>query len=176
MTVSDFIWDYLYKQGVTHVYFLPGGGSMHLVDALCRHDKLKPVAMLHEQACGIASMAHNIYENRLASVVCVTTGPGGLNALTPCGAAWVDETPMMFISGQVPTSMMATTGERQKGPQEISIAPLVDGMTCYSMVCIGAFYLDSDMEWLVRRATEYPCGPVWYDIPLDIQGAKFVSP
>ena len=114
MNVSEYIWKTLADKGVTHCYFLAGGGSMFLIDALARQDRITPVAMLHEQSCAIASVGHNIYTNTLSSVVCVTTGPGGTNAITGVAAAWIDSTPLLVISGQVPTHMMMREGERQR--------------------------------------------------------------
>ena len=169
MTVSDYVWEFLANKGVTHCYFLPGGGCMHLVDALARQDRIKPVAMHHEQACGWASQGHNILTNTLSSVVLVTTGPGGTNAVTPCAGAWIDETPMLFISGQVPRFMIREYWERQRGPQEVTITDIVEPITKECILSKDA------MVWLpelYREATTHPRGPVWLDVPLDIQGVS----
>src|SRR3954451_1489065 len=98
--VSDLVIDYIASLGVRHVFMLPGGGCMHLVDSLGRHPDLGYVVNLHEQACAIAAEAYGQYTNRLG-VALVTTGPGGTNAVTGVAAAWLDSTPCLFLSGQV---------------------------------------------------------------------------
>jgi len=168
MTVSDYIWDYLYNNGVTHVFYLPGGGNMHLVDALGR-SQITGVPMHHEQACGIAAIGYSQLKQSLG-VCLVTTGPGGTNAITPCVAAWIDEVPILFISGQVPTHMMTNGEVRQKGPQEVPIAPLVSQITCYSLVSFDG-YIRSDLPFLLDKSLSHPKGPVWLDVPLDVQSA-----
>ena len=98
--LSDFVADFVADQGVRHVFLLPGGGSMHLVDSVGRHSRLEFVCNLHEQACAVAADAYGQYTNNLG-VAFVTTGPGGTNAITGVAGAWLDSTPCLFLSGQV---------------------------------------------------------------------------
>lgn len=170
MTVSDFIWSYLADAGVGHVFYLPGGGSQHLVDALARQDRIEPVVMLDERHCSIAAAAYAMYKNDLG-VCCVTTGPGGTNAVTGCAAAFIDYVPLVVISGQVPTHLMKTEGERQRGPQEVDIVSIVKSITKYAVTAVNTYYAASRIDLLSQNALNYPRGPVWLDVPLDVQGA-----
>lgn len=188
MTVSDYIWSCLADRGVDTVFYLPGGGSMHLVDALARQDRITPVAMLHEQSCAIAAAAYAMYKNDLG-VACVTTGPGGTNAITGIAAAWTDYVPLVVISGQVPTHMMMEevdteeymarrTEERQRGPQEVDIAtivhPITKDVTQLKMcdMCKSCCDAQQVIPWCVDMALGYKRGPVWLDVPLDVQCAE----
>lgn len=166
-TVSDYIWQYLADQGVTHVFYLPGGGSMFLNDALARQDRITPVCMLHEQSCAIAAAAYAMYKNDLG-VCCVTTGPGGTNALTGVAAAWTDYIPLVVISGQVPTTMRMRDDERQRGPQEVDITSIVEPIAKWRAICRTFWAVDG----LVVGSLAHPRGPVWLDVPLDVQGAE----
>ena len=165
MTVSDYIWQYLADQGVTHVFYLPGGGCMHLVDALARQDRIKPVACLTEYDASRAALGYAITKNDLG-VCLVTTGPGGTNAVTACAAAWIDSVPVLFISGQVPTHLRMHNGERQRGPQEVDILCIVKG------ICKFVSQDMQSLDALCVEALAYPSGPAWLDIPLDVQGAS----
>lgn len=170
MNVSDYIWSYLADQGVEHVFYLPGGGAMHLLDALARQNRIKPIAMLDERLCGWAAV-HYAQARQSLGVCLVTTGPGGTNAVTPCAAAWTDYHPVLFISGQVPTTMMNDGNERQKGPQEIGILEVVKPITKLSWTWFpycGLYCLNT----VIGEALSHPRGPVWLDIPLDVQGAE----
>ena len=119
MKVSDYIFDAIADAGVKHVFFLPGGGAMHLVDSLGRCSRLQPIVMLHEQAATIAAEAYARVTANLG-VALVTTGPGGTNALTGVAGAWIESTPMVVISGQVKgADVMGDTGVRQVGAQEV---------------------------------------------------------
>ena len=100
MKLSDYVMRRIAETGVRHVFMLPGGGCMHLVDSLGSCPDLEFVCNLHEQACAIAADAYGQYTNRLG-VALVTTGPGGTNAITGVAAAWLDSTPCLFLSGQV---------------------------------------------------------------------------
>jgi len=170
LTVSDFIWGYLADRGVTHVFYLPGGGSLHLVDALARQDRITPVACLHEQAAAIAACGYAEYRNHLG-VCLVTSGPGGTNAVTAVASAWIDSVPLLVISGQVPSSMLMKEGERQRGPQEVDIVSIVKPITKYAITAKNAFYAMSRVDLFYQHALVHPRGPVWLDIPLDVQGA-----
>jgi len=143
---------------------------MHLVDALARQDHIKPVAMLDERHAGIAALGYAITKNDLG-VCLVTTGPGGTNAVTPCAAAWIDSAPVLFISGQVPTHLLMRHDERQHGPQEVDIQAIVNPVTKYCLTALSPYIAISRMDLYAQRAKQYPSGPVWLDVPLDVQGA-----
>ena len=114
MKLSDYVFQFIAEQGVKHVFMLPGGGAMHLVDSLGRNKKLTYVCNLHEQACTIAAEAYARVTNNLG-VALVTTGPGGTNAITGVAGAWLASTPCLIISGQVKRQdMKSNSGVRQK--------------------------------------------------------------
>lgn len=172
MTVSDWIWQYLAARGVSHVFYLPGGGSMHLVDALARQDRITPVCMLHEQSCAIAAAAYAMHKNDLG-VACVTTGPGGTNAITGLTAAWLDFVPLLVISGQVSTMQMLQEGQqaRQHGPQEVEITKIIKPIVKMQGIPLFKARIRSLLPALCDNALERERGPVWLDVPLDVQGA-----
>lgn len=170
MRVADYIIHELEKH-TRHVFTLVGGGSMHLNDALYG-SKITPVFMLHEQG---ASMAAMTYAQLMGFGVCmVTSGPGATNAITGCLQAWMDSAPVLFISGNVPTWNMAKNGERYVGPQECDIIGMVNKITKFSTMVRRADELKGDfgIEEAIRFAQQPRQGPVWLDIPLDIQGAE----
>jgi len=166
MRVADYIVREL-ENHTRHIFTLVGGGSMHLNDALY-DSTITPVFMLHEQG---ASMAAVTYAQLAGFGVCmVTSGPGATNAITGCLQAWMDSAPVLFISGNVPTYNMAKNGERYVGPQECDITKIVGPITKFSSVLLGdiPFWLND----AIKTAKTPRQGPVWLDIPLDIQGAE----
>lgn len=168
-TVSDFVIDSLKNQGLEHFYILPGGGCMYLVDALARRPTLTVTTLLHEQSVGVAAEAHAQYTNNFG-VALVTTGPGATNAVTPCAAAWTDSTPVIFISGQVKTSdSRSKFGVRQMGFQEIPISEIVKPITKSVVSVKNAEEIPEALLELIMIARTGRPGPVWLDIPLDIQ-------
>lgn len=170
--LSDYVMDFVAGLGVKHVFMLPGGGCMHLVDSLGRNKKLKHVGYLHEQAAAIAADAYAQYREDIG-VALVTTGPGGTNAITGVTASWIDSTPLMVLSGQVKTiDLLAGTGLRQRGIQEADIIPMVKPVTKYAVTVKKPDEIRYHLEkaaWLARNGRK---GPVWIDMPLDVQGAK----
>ena len=169
--VADYVFDYLKKQGVGHVFMLSGGGIMYLVDALGRSE-IKYVCCHHEQAASIAAQAYGMYDDSLG-VCLITTGPGGTNALTGTGAAYMDSTPMLFISGQVKRSDFASLrGVRQFGAQENDIVSMAKPVTKYAVTVMNPEDVPYELEKCVYEATHGRKGPVWLDIPLDIQSAE----
>lgn len=144
---------------------------MYLVDAL-GHSGLKYVCCHHEQAAAIAAQAYGMYDDNLG-VSLVTTGPGGTNALTAVGAAFMDSTPMLFISGQVKLSDLASVrGVRQYGAQENDIISMVRPVTKYAVMLRRPEDIVFELEKCIYMATHGRKGPVWIDIPLDIQSAE----
>ena len=170
--VADYIFDFLARQGVDHVSFLPGGGCMHLVDALGADRRIAHTCFLHEQAAAIAAEAYAQYRNDLA-VCLVTAGPGGTNAITGVASAWIDSVPLLVLSGQVKRAdLMAGSGLRQRGVQEVDIVSLVTPITKYAVTVMEPDSIRRHLEEAVRVALSGRPGPVWLDIPLDIQGAQ----
>ena len=170
MRVADYIFDYLYRYGVQHVFMLSGGGIMYLVDALGRSD-IKYVCCHHEQAASIAAQAYGMYDDSLG-VCLITTGPGGTNALTGTGAAYMDSTPVLYLSGQVKRSDFASLrGVRQYGAQENDIVSMAKPVTKYAVTVIRPEDVPYELEKCVYIATHGRKGPVWLDVPLDIQKA-----
>lgn len=168
--VSDYIFQFVKDQGVRHVFMLPGGGSMHLVDSL-GHSGLEYVCCLHEQAAAIAAEAYGQHTNRLG--VCLTTsGPGATNAITGVTAGWIDSTPMLIISGQAKRSdLIGDTGVRQIGSQEVQIIDMVKPITKYAVQIMDPTEIRYHLERACYEALTGRPGPVWLSIPLDVQGA-----
>ena len=144
---------------------------MHLVDAVGKHPELKAVPCLHEQACAIAAEAYGrVTEN--IGVALVTTGPGATNAITGVVGAWIESVPLLVISGQVKRAdMLHGSALRQKGVQEVDIVRMVQGVTKYAKTIEHPEDIRVELERAVRIAREGRGGPVWIDVPLDVQGA-----
>ena len=171
MRLSDYVMQFLEEQKVKHIFMLSGGGIMYLVDSLGR-SKIDYVCCHHEQAAGIAAQAYAMEKNNLG-VCLVTTGPGGTNALTAAGAAYVDSTPVLFITGQVKTADFASLRNvRQFGAQENDIVSMAKPITKYAETVIKAEEIRYHLEKAVYIAMHGRRGPVWLDIPLDIQNAE----
>jgi acetolactate synthase-1/2/3 large subunit len=170
--VSDYIVGCLARSGVTDIFMLPGGGAMHLVDSVGRCSELRHVCNLHEQACAIAAEAYGQYTNKLG-VALVTTGPGGTNTLTGVAAAWLDSTPCLFISGQVKRAdLKANSGVRQMGFQEIDIVRLVNPITKYAVTVLDPQTIRFHLAKALHVVHHGRPGPVWLDVPLDVQAAQ----
>ncbi|WP_051638649.1 thiamine pyrophosphate-binding protein [Butyrivibrio sp. NC2002] len=168
MRVADYVMKFLEKNDVKHIFMLSGGGIMYLVDALGRSN-IDYVCCHHEQAAAIAAQGYGMYNDGLG-VCLVTTGPGGTNALTAAGAAFVDSTPMIFISGQVKRADFASLrGVRQFGAQENDIISMAKPVTKYAVTVMEASDIRYHLERAYYEATTGRKGPVWIDIPLDIQ-------
>jgi len=169
--LSDYVINFISKLNVKHVFLLPGGGCMHLVDSLGKCNDLEYVCCLHEQAAAIAADAYGQYTNNIG-VALVTTGPGGTNAITGVAGAWIDSTPVIIISGQAKRSdMIGASGVRQMGIQEVDIVKLVTPITKYAVTVMEPLSIKYHLEKAVHLARNGRPGPVWIDIPLDVQGA-----
>ena len=175
--LADYVADFLVKKGVTDCFSVVGGGAMHLNDALGHHKGLKVTYNHHEQACAIAAEAYARLENRIAAV-CVTTGPGGTNAITGVLGGWLDSIPMFVISGQVRYDTTArfasqyTDGKqlRAVGDQEYDIVKSVEPMTKYAVMIEKPSMIKYALEKGWHLATTGRPGPVWIDIPVNYQG------
>ena len=172
--------DYIFKVIATEtdadtVFMLPGGGCMHLVDSLGKTPGLDYVCCLHEQASAIAAEAYAQNRNSLG-VVLVTAGPGSTNALTGVAGAWIDSTPMLILSGQAKTTeLMHDFGVRQMGIQEVDTAEIAKPVTKYSVCIKSPAKVRYELEKALYLAMNGRRGPVWLDIPLNVQGA-FIDP
>lgn len=174
--LADYVADFLVEHGVTDCFSVVGGGAMHLNDALGHKEGLKVTYNHHEQACAIAAEAYARLDNRIAAV-CVTTGPGGTNALTGVVGGWLDSIPMFIISGQVRYDTTARyalkyTGEplRAMGDQEYDIVKSVEHMTKYAVMIEDPMQIRYTLEKAWHLATTGRPGPVWIDIPVNYQG------
>jgi len=172
MKLSDYVFDFVAETGTQHIFFLPGGGCMHLVDSLGRKSELQKTCCLHEQAAVIAAEAYSQYTNNLG-VALVTTGPGATNAITGVAGAWIDSTPLLVISGQVKRSdMIGARGVRQMGVQEVDIAAIVRPITKYVVTVMKPRMIKYHLQKALYLATHGRKGPVWIDLPLDVQGSN----
>lgn len=171
--VADLIADILVSNGIEHVFTVTGGGAMHLNDALGHKDGLRCVYNHHEQACAIAAESYARINNKMATV-CVTTGPGGTNAITGVLGGWLDSIPMLVISGQVrydTTARYSQTGIRAFGDQEFDIVKAVGCMTKYAEMVIDPQRIRYCVEKAIHLAKTGRPGPCWLDIPLNVQAA-----
>lgn len=175
--LADYVADFLCAHGVTDVFSVVGGGAMHLNDAFGHHAGLHVTYNHHEQACAIAAEAYARLDNRIAAV-CVTTGPGGTNALTGVLGGWLDSIPMFVVSGQVRYdttaryAMQFTDGLplRAVGDQEYDIVKSVTPMTKYAVMVEDPTRIRYILEKAWHLATTGRPGPVWVDIPVNYQG------
>lgn len=167
--VSDYVFQFIKARGVRHIFMLPGGGAMHLVDSLGRSG-LEYICCLHEQAAAIAAEAYGQHTNGLG--VCLTTsGPGATNAITGVTGGWIDSTPMLIISGQAKRSdLIGDTGVRQIGSQEVQIIDMVKPITKYAVQVMEPGDIRYHLERACYEALHGRPGPVWLSIPLDVQG------
>ena len=171
MKLSDYVCDFIRGQGVKHVFMVPGGGAMHLNDSLGKCQDIEYVCNLHEQACAIAAEAYAQVTNNLG-VAIVATGPGGTNAITGVAGAWLDSAPCLIISGQVKRSdLKGDSGLRQLGVQEIDIVSIVKSFTKYAVTIMEPTSIRYHLEKAAFLARSGRPGPVWIDIPLDVQAA-----
>ena len=171
--VSEYIADFLADQGVTNVFIITGGGAMHLDDAIGHNKRIKCTYNHHEQACAIAAEGYARLTGRVAPVF-VTSGPGGTNAITGVLGAWQDSIPMFVVSGQVKfetTTASTDVPLRQLGDQEYQITDCVRNMTKYSVMVTDKNTIRYHMEKAWYLCQNGRKGPVWLDIPLDVQAA-----
>ena len=172
MKLSDYVIQYLEQLGENHMFMLPGGGAMHLNDSLGKSKKIQYVVCLHEQACAVAAEAYARVTNK-PGLLMVTTGPGGTNAITGVAAAYVESTPMIVLSGQVKRAdMINGQGIRQQGMQELDIISIVKPVTKYAALVTEPESIRYHLDRAVYEATTGRKGPVWLDIPLDVQAIQ----
>jgi acetolactate synthase I/II/III large subunit len=175
MKASTYIFDQLSAQGVERVFFVPGGGAMYLVDALGQHPDIEAVAMVHEQAAVIAAE----YDARMRQglgVALVTCGPGATNAMTGLAGAWIESSPVLVISGQAKsTDINKPINVRQQGVQGLTIRNVVAPITKYAHSFTDVSEVPASVERAIQSALSGRKGPVWLDVPLDIQSAELTD-
>ncbi len=173
--VSDFIFKYLVEHyQIHHCFLVTGGGAMHLNDSIGHTEGLTYVCNHHEQASAIAGEGYYRASGKMA-VTCVTTGPGGTNAITGVLGQWLDSIPGLYISGQVKQSTTIDACPelplRQLGDQEADIKSMVRSITKYCVTITDVRYVKYEIDKAIAIALSGRPGPVWIDVPLDIQGA-----
>lgn len=170
--VSDYVSQFLVDNGITHAFTVTGGGAMHLNDSLGHQKGLTCVYNHHEQACAIAAESYARIHNKIAAL-CVTTGPGGTNAMTGVVGGYLDSIPMLVISGQVrydTTARSTGLNIRAMGDQEFDITKSAAAMTKYAQMVTDPKQIRYCMEKALYIATTGRPGPCWIDIPVNFQG------
>lgn len=174
MTVSDYIFDFLLKKGCKQVFMVSGSSAMWLTDALYRNKNLKAICCHHEQAVAMAADGYGRV-NDIPGVALVTIGPGATNAITGVAQAYLDSSPMFVISGQANSRLLEyakRTGIRQQGCQSINLEPMVTPITKYFAAVMSADDIPQIMEDAYYAAMEGRKGPVWIDVPVNIQNSQ----
>lgn len=175
MTVSEYIFDFLEKKGVKNVFMVSGSSAMWLTDALKRNERLNAFCCHHEQVAAMAADGCGRVQDNIPGVCLVTIGPGATNAVTGVAEAYVDSSPMFVISGQSNSKILdyqIRTGIRQKGTQSINLEPVVSSITKYFAAVMTPESIRYHMEKAYYYALEGRKGPVWIDIPIDIQNKQ----
>jgi acetolactate synthase-1/2/3 large subunit len=174
MRVSDYIFERLVEVGLTHTYSVTGRGALFLTDAVAKNENLKNISTHHEQAAGYAAVAHSQYTNKI-SVCLVSTGCASTNAVTAVLSAWQDGIPTFFISGQntlAETTRYTGIPIRTFGQQEADIITLIQPITKYAVMLTDPQNIGIEMDKLIEFAMTGRKGPVWLDVPLDIQSMQ----
>ncbi len=172
--VADIIMETLIEYGITDCFSVVGGGAMHLDNALLVCEKMNKYFNHHEQACAMAAEAYARYSGKMAAV-CVTSGPGATNTLTGVMGAWQDSLPMIVLSGQVRYEISVPKSGlklRYRGIQEFEIVPTVKNMTKYAVMITEPLSIRRELIKAIKIAMDGRRGPVWLDIPQDIQNAR----
>ena len=178
ITVADCFVNFLESYGITDSFILTGGGAMHLNDSFRKNSKIKKFLLHHEQSCSMAADSYFRISNKPAAV-CVTAGPGAVNALNGVFGGYVDSIPMIVVSGQARTDNIApdhVAGLRQFGDQEVDIINMVKPITKYSVRLKKSDNFIKIFHEALSIATEGRQGPVWIDIPIDIQSMLIEKP
>tara|TARA_B100000989_G_C19527916_1_gene467935 strand:- start:124 stop:1917 length:1794 start_codon:yes stop_codon:yes gene_type:complete len=172
MKFSDYLANYLYKKKLRNIYCVTGAGSMHFNDSIGSHKGLNVIYTHHEQSAAMAAEG-DARITRLPGVVNVSTGPGGTNTLTGVTGAWIDSIPMLVISGQVMKKDIGTTkGMRQLGVQEADVISMAKPVTKYCTTLTDPYDIELVFDKAIETSLQGRPGPVWIEIPLDIQSVK----
>jgi len=182
MKLSDYVVGFVADLGIKDAFLVTGGGAMHLNQSLGAEPRIRAVCNSHEQAAAICAEGYAKATNGLGFCM-VTTGPGGTNAVTGVAGAWLDSTPVLYVSGQVkrPDRMFdiktgKPLGMRQLGVQEVDICSIVKPITKYAETVLDPLDIRYHMEKAVYLALHGRPGPVWIDIPLDVQASPIPDP
>ena len=177
---ADYIAKKLEDRGITHVYGLVGGGAAGLNDGFCRNPNIEYISFHHEQGAGHAAVGASRANGNL-SVVNITTGCGGTNALTSCLNAWQESVPVLFLSGNTNLKNIASHINKERGlslrkygAQEHDIVGTVKNITKYAVLVETLDDLRYELDKAIHIATSGRKGPVWIEIPLDVQSFDFV--
>lgn len=172
MLLSDFVIDFIARKGVKHVFMVSGGGGMYLIDSLGRRKDVEYICNHHEQASAMAAEGYQRITGNIGAAL-VTTGPAGTNAITGLMCAWNDSIPLLMLSGQANSRrLIGDTGLRQKGVHEADITKIVESVTKYAVTVKDPAEIRYHMEKAFYLAKAGRPGPVWVDIPLDVQSAN----
>jgi acetolactate synthase-1/2/3 large subunit len=172
MKVSNFIVKFLVENNIRDIFLVAGGGIMHILDSVGTNPGMTYYCNYHEQACAISAETYARVSGKVGACL-VTTGPGGTNALTGVAGAWVDSIPILVLSGQVRRDLIADyTKIRQRGPQEGNIVEMARPITKYATTVLDPQMIKYELEKALFLATTGRPGPVWLDIPLDVQASE----
>lgn len=172
--VADYVTNRLYEEGIKHIFLVTGRGILYLSDAVAKHEHILPVSVHHEQAAAYAAVAYAQYKNMLGACL-ITTGCGSTNAVTGVLNAWQDGVPCVFLSGQhklKETVRHMKTGIRTYGSQESDIIPIVESITKYAVMLEDPEKIAYELDKAIHLATTGRRGPVWVDIPIDVQNMR----
>lgn len=174
MTVSEYIFNFINQKGCDTIYMVSGSSAMWLTDALCRNNDLHAICCHHEQAAAMAADGYGRVRG-IPGACLVTIGPGATNAVTGVAQAYLDSSPMFVISGQANSKLLKyqmETGIRQNGTQSLNLEPLVSSITKYFAVVMDPADIQYHMEKAYYEAMHGRKGPVWIDVPVDIQNRQ----
>ena len=172
MRLADFVIKFLEEKAIDTVFTVSGGGSIYLCDALYKSKKLKYVSCHHEQAVSFAAESYSRVKNKPGAAI-ITTGPGGTNCTTGVACCWIDSVPTIFISGQVYLNQtIGNSGLRQVGVQEFDIVNMVKSSTKYAIIVKDPNEIKYHLEKAYYLSLDGRPGPVWLDIPANIQNAE----
>lgn len=170
MKLSDYVADFLHRQGIDKAFAITGGASIHLIHALGEHPEIDYVCMHHEQACGMAADGYARIAKNGVGVAIATSGPGATNLITAIGCSWFDSIPVLYITGQVTRfRFKGDTGVRQIGFQETDIVPMVQPIVKYAAQVTDPAMIRLELEKALHIAREGRPGPVLIDLPDDVQ-------
>ena len=175
MTVSEYIFNFLYEKGCNTVYMVSGSSAMWLTDALCRNKNMTAICCHHEQAAAMAADGFGRVNYDIPGCCLVTIGPGATNAITGVAQAYLDSSPMFVISGQANSRLLdyeVKTGIRQHGTQSLNLEPIVSPITKYFAAVMKPEDIRMHMEKAYYMAMNGRKGPVWIDVPVDTQNKQ----
>jgi acetolactate synthase-1/2/3 large subunit len=176
MLLSDYVIQFLAENGIRDVFLVSGGGIMYLLDSVGRNQDVRYYCNYHEQACVAAAEGYARVANRIGACL-VTTGPGAANAISALPAAWVDSVPLIVICGQNKRELIADYSKlRQKGPQEANVVAMAQPVTKYAKSIRDPETIRYEMEFGLHQATSGRPGPVFLEIPVDVQGTEIDPP